>query len=264
MPTPSIVSDYSSWKFQQSHVERLMDHAALTSAHPDDTLILAGPARWGGAGMEETGTAQPDLYTKLLPIGMVQSFNAMMQKPTQPMQAIGSGRLFYVSGKSQGNAQIARLFVNGRNLLRVLYTNAVQAQLDPSRFDDKACVESPAGSGGLGENSKFFINLDSELFLIPFGLACFFRDKSHNKLGAFYLELCMINSYNISFNAGQNLVLENVSLLFDRAWPIAIADNSGGPTEPPGSLIESNLLSPTLLGSNLSLDANIYGDLSKK
>lgn len=240
-----------------------MDHAALSSAHPDDTLILAGPARFGGAGKEAYGSEQADFYSKLLPIGMVQSFNAMLQKPTQPMQAIGSGRLFYVSGKSQGNAQVARLFVNGRNLLRVLYTNAVQAQLDPSKFDDKASVESPAGGGANGENSKFFINLDSELFLIPFGLACFFRDKAHNKLGAFYLELCMINSYNISFNAGQNLVLENVSLLFDRAWPIALADVSGAAREGQ-SLVESDMLSETLLGNNLSLDADIYGDLSAK
>ena len=41
MPTPSVVTTPNTWNFQQSHVERLMDHAALTSAHPDDTLILA-------------------------------------------------------------------------------------------------------------------------------------------------------------------------------------------------------------------------------
>lgn len=257
MPTPSVVRDYTTWDFQRSHVERLMDHAALTSAHPDDTLVLAGPARFGGTGQDEPGNERPDFYSTLLPIGMVQSFNAMLQKPTQPLQAIGSGRMFYISGKAQGNAQIARLFVNGRNLLRVLYTNAVQARLDPSKFDDKASVASLASR----ENSKFFINLDSELFLIPFGLACFFRDKAHNKLGAFYLELCMINSYNISFNAGQNLILENVSLLFDRAWPIALADMSGA-ARSGQSLVEDNMLSETLLGK-LNLN-DIYGDLTQK
>jgi len=257
MPQPSITRDYTTWKFQQSHVERLMDHAALTSAHPDDTLILAGPARFGFGSKQPTGESQDDFYSSLLPIGMVQSFNAMLQKPTQPMQAIGSGRLFYVSGKSQGNAQIARLFVNGRNLLRVLYTNAVQAKLDPSRFDDKATLDNP--SVDTGDNSKFFINLDSELFLIPFGLACLFRDKSHNKLGAFYLELCMINSYNISFNAGQNLILENVSLLFDRAWPMAVG--IAGEINPQGdSLPESSLLNQYLLGEN----TDVYGNLSLK
>ena len=234
MAMPIVTKDTSTWKFQRSHIERLMDHAALTSAHPDDTLLLAGPARYG---LSEN----PDnlvFYEKLLPIGMVQSFTAALQKPTQPMQAIGSTRTFYVSGKAQGNANMARLFVNGRNLLRVLYTNAVQAGLDVSGFDDKAAVS---------KDSTFFINLDSELFMIPFGLACFFRDKLHNAIGAFYLELCALNSYNIGFNAGQNLILEQVSMLFDRAMPMNVGDVGKGEL---GSLSESMLAKETLLGTS--------------
>lgn len=246
MAMPIVTQDHSTWKLQQSHIERLMDHAALTSAHPDDTLILAGPARYGITSGNSTDN---NFFEKLLPIGMVQSFNAALQKPTQPMQAIGSGRTFYVSGKAQGNANIARLFVNGRNLLRVLYTNAVQAGLDVSQFDDRAAVE---------DNATYFMNLDSELFLIPFGLACFFRDKLHNAIGAFYLELCALNSYNIGFNAGQNLILEQVSLLFDRALPMQMG-NSGGAD--PGSLTESTLANENLLGVNLD---QIYPNKDKK
>ena len=233
MAMPIVTQDHTTWKFQRSHIERLMDHAALTSAHPDDTLILAGPARYG---LTPEGGASEDFYAKLLPIGMVQAFNAVLQKPTQPMQAIGSARNFYVSGKAQGNANISRLFVNGRNLLRVLYTNAVQAGLDVSGFDDKAAVKG---------NNTFFMNLDSELFLIPFGLACFFRDKLHNSIGAFYMELCALNSYNIGLNAGQNLILENVSMLFDRALPMLMGKAG---ERAAGSLQESELANENLLG----------------
>lgn len=243
MPTPVITTTAATWAFQQNNIERLMDHAALTSAHPDDTLILAGPARYGA--YLNKGTDQATILDGgLLPIGMVQSFNAMLQKPTQPMQAIGSGRMFFVSGKAQGNAQIARLFVNGRNLLRVLYTNAVQAGLDVSQFDDKACITNPKG-GQTG--STFFMNLDSELFLIPFGLACFFRDKIHNRLGAFYLELCALNSYNIAFNAGQNMILENVSLLFDRALPMDMG-HWGDRLNTPTTFTEDSFTSAKILG----------------
>ena len=42
---PGVVTTVSDWKFQNSYIERLMDHSALTTAHPDDTLILAGPPR---------------------------------------------------------------------------------------------------------------------------------------------------------------------------------------------------------------------------
>lgn len=255
MPTPVITTSSTNWTFQQNNIERLMDHAALTSAHPDDTLILAGPARWGVTAANATTTSE----TQLLPIGMVQSFNAMLQKPTQPLQAIGSGRIFYVSGKSQGNAQIARLFVNGRNLLRVLYTNAVQAGLDVSKFDDRAALEKPTSS----PNTQFFMNLDSELFLIPFGLACFFRDKIHSKIGAFYLELCALNSYNISFNAGQNMILENVSLLFDRAIPMDMGNWGAPPTGYPVTN-ESPVLGSTILGTNLTNQQLAYPDLADK
>lgn len=204
--TPTAVTDASAWKFQQSYIERLMDHSALSSAHPDDTLILAGPPRWVKSG-------STSIYDKLLPIGMIQSMQVSQQKPTTPMQAVGSGRGFYISGKAQGQANIQRLFVNGRNLLRALYTNAFQAGIDATQFDEPAAW--------LKKESKFYANLDSELFLIPLGMAVFFRDKLHDEIGAFYLELCQINSWAIGVSAGQNMVMENVSMFFDRLMPIS-------------------------------------------
>ena len=204
------------WKFQQRYIERLMDHNALTAAHPDDTLILAGRPRvlLGGEG-------KANILDGMLPIGMVQQMQVTQTKPTTPMQAIGSGRLFFVSGKSQVAASIARLFVNGRNLLRALYTNVVQANLDVSKFDDIAAVE---------KGSQFFANLDSELFMIPFGMAVFFRDKIHDEVGAFYLELCMINTWAIAIGAGQNMILENVNIMCDRLKPISVAGLGGIPS----------------------------------
>lgn len=207
-----VVKSFDTWKFQESYVERVMDNAAYTAAHPDDTLVMAGPAR--KHGLKEGGAAS------LLPIGMLQAVQFTQTKPTQPMMAIGSGRSFYVSGKAQTQWTIGRLFVNGRNLLRVLYHNAIAGGIDPSQFDDVATDTASAGK-------KFFINLDSELFLIPFGLGTVFRDKTHGYCGGFYAELSMITSYAIGWNAGQNLVLENVSGMSDRLLPF-------GADTPPG------------------------------
>jgi hypothetical protein len=204
--TPSAVTHPSNWKFQNSYVERLMDHSALTSVHPDDTLIMAGPPRYLPSANETT-----TIFDKMLPLGMVQQMQITQQKPTVPAQAIGSGRIYYLSGKAQGNASVARLFVNGRNLLRALHTNAVRGGIDVSKFDDK---------GALNHNNQFFANLDSELFLIPFGMAVIFRDKIHDTVGAFYLELCMINSWAVAVGAGQSMVMENVNILFDRLLPM--------------------------------------------
>lgn len=210
MPQPIRTADHSTWGFQNYQIERLMDHAALTSAHPDNTLILAGPPRWettdGDAGASMT------MLDKLLPLGMVQNFQVGQNIPVQPMMAIGSGRAFYLTGKPQGSVAIARLFCSGRNLLRALMTNARQNGINPSTLDDRAATSS---------TDTFYANMDSELFRVPLGLACYFYNKMHNALGAFYLELCQIQSWSMGFGAGQNMILENVTLLFDRLWPIA-------------------------------------------
>ena len=210
-----ITKGVENWAFQDNYVEREMDNAAYSAAHPDDTLVLAGPPRKGtianGGSTQSPGS--------LLAIGMLQSVQFTQTKPTQPMMAIGSGRSFFVSGKAQTQWTIARLFVNGRNLLRVLYHNAVNGSgMDVSKFDDPAAKSA---------KSNYFINLDSELYYIPFGLACFFRNKSHDLVGSFYAELAMINSYAVSANAGQNMILENVSGLADRLLPLELSQIAG-------------------------------------
>jgi hypothetical protein len=206
-----------NWNIQDSYVERLLDNAAYTSAHPDDTLLLAGPARF------DSVTADGRPFTESLSaIGMVQGFSAQQSKPIQPMMSIGSGRQFYVSGKAQTSWSMQRLFVNGKNLLKVLSTQAQAAGLDVSQFDEKAAYAD--------KSEQFWVNLDSELFLIPFGLGVLFRDKVHNTIGAFYMELCVINSWSLSLNAGGNMIAEAVSGMSDRITPIYPNSFPGGGT----------------------------------
>jgi hypothetical protein len=206
-----ISKGISSWSFQDNYVERVMDNAAYSSSHPDDTLVLAGPARKSSIKNASATTG----VGSLLAIGMLQSVQFTQSKSTSPLMAIGSGRSFFVSGKASTQWTMGRLFVNGRNLLRVLYHNAKSANVNVEDFDD-----APARNN----NAKYFINLDSELFLVPFGLATLFRDKHHGAVGGFYAELCMISSYAVGFNAGQNLILENVTGLADRLLPFNDAD----------------------------------------
>ncbi len=211
-----ITKGLTTWRFQDHYVERLMDNAAYTAAHPDTTLVLAGPARSDIARADDvSGTS----VSSLLAIGMLQSFSIGQQKPTTPVMAIGSGRSFFVSGKAQGQGQIQRLFVNGRNLLRVFYHNAKTQGLRWDQFDDPAAQNAA---------SMFLTNLDSELFLVPFGLASLFRTKLHDSVGGFYAELSMINSYNIGFQAGSTMIAESVSFLFDRLMPYTSDDVAQG------------------------------------
>lgn len=202
-----ITRNLESWRFQDQYVERVMDNAAYTSAHPDDTLVLAGPAR---VDTVDTGSTSGSDLQSLLAIGMLQNINFVQSKGTTPVQAIGSGRSFFVSGKAQGNGQMQRLFVNGRNLLRVLYHNAKTQDLPVEQLDDPAARSSGA---------KYYINLDSELYLVPFGLGTVFRTKAHDFVGGFYSELTLITSYTVSFQAGANMIAEQVRFAFDRLMP---------------------------------------------
>jgi len=165
----------------------------------------------GTKGNGTTATGASFKATDMLAIGHLQSLNFTQQKATQPVMAIGSGRSFYVSGKAQGQASLGRLFVNGRNLMRVLMHNMRRSDgPDITKFDEK-----PAHT----KDATFLINLDSEMYLIPIGLGVLFRDKVHHTLGSFYAELTMITSYAISATAGQNMIMESTSLLFDRLCP---------------------------------------------
>ena len=205
-----VTRGLTTWKFQDNYVERIMDNAALTAAHPDDTLVMAGPPRT--PDQDASGTGMGD---KLLAIGHLQQFQVTQQKPTQPVMAIGSGRAFFVSGKAQGQATLGRLFVNGRNLMRVLQHNVRMSGLDVAKFDDK-----PARK----KESQYYVNLDSELYLIPFGLGALFRDKIHDNIGGFYAELCMITTYAVGITAGQNMVMEQTNVVFDRLLPFFDTD----------------------------------------
>jgi hypothetical protein len=202
-----ITRNLESWRFQDHHVERTLDNAAYTSAHPDDTLVLAGPARVDTVAVGDTSG---NSIQSLLAIGMLQNAQFSQQKQTMPVMAIGSGRSFFVSGKAQGQGSITRLFVNGRNLLRVLYHNANTRDLPVQQLDDPAARSASA---------KFYINLDSELYLVPFGLGCIFRTKAHDFVGGFYAELTMINSYTVGIQAGTNQIAEQVMFLYDRLMP---------------------------------------------
>ena len=199
------VISVDGWNPQDACIERLMDNAAYTSAHPDDTLVLVGPARQSNVSD----------FSKLQPVGMLQQMQVSQQRAVQPAQAIGSGRTYFLAGKPMVNFSIGRLFAKGPNLHRALYRNIMS----------NATIEgfNPKEPATASNNPDAVFNMDSEMFLVPFGLVVAFRDKSGGSLGSFYIESCMISSYTIGVVAGQNMVMENVNGSADRIYPINLS-----------------------------------------
>jgi TPR repeat protein len=217
----TVSNSISNWNPQGSYVERLMDNAAYTSAHPDDTLVLVGPSRFANiAGADVTTGAVADISNVLFPVGMLQSLVVSQSRNVVPTTAIGSGRAFMMAGKSTTQLQIGRLFAKGRNLQRALMRGI--KEIGDGDISEKFNIYEPANPKG---NPGAMYNMDSEAMLIPFGMAVMFRDKAGNDLGSFYIESCMINSYSVQLAAGQNVIMENVSAVCDRILPVTL---SGG------------------------------------
>jgi len=200
----------SQWNPQSDCIERIMDNAAYTSAHPDDTLVLVGPARFATTGDESATNT-----SNLLAVGMLQQMQVSQQRSVSPLQAIGSGRNYFLAGKPMVNFSIGRLFAKGPNLYKALYRNIMN--------DEKISGFNPSEPASSKGYSDGIFNMDSELFLVPFGIAVAFRDKSGGNLGSFYIESCMISSYSIGVAAGQNMVMENINGSADRIFPIDLA-----------------------------------------
>jgi len=173
---------------------------------------------------------------KLYPIGLLQQFSYQQGRQVAPMQTIGSGRAYFTTGKSTVSFNMARLFVKGPNLLRALYKNAEAVGVKVST--PNAFGERPVSQGA----TNFAINLDSELFLIPFGIAVHYRDKSNNPMGGVYMESCMIQSYQSGLTAGQAMIMESVSGMADRLFSIDVDSTQAGgfPTGSPNTESESS------------------------
>ena len=202
----------SEWNPQSDCIERIMDNAAYTSAHPDDTLVLVGPARFSALGTQQADTSS------LLAVGMLQQMQVSQQRAVSPLQAIGSGRNYFLAGKPMVNFSIGRLFAKGPNLYKALYRNVMN--------DPKIAGFNPSEPATSKQYTEGIFNMDSELFLVPFGIAVAFRDKSGGNLGSFYIESCMISSYAIGVAAGQNMVMENVNGSADRIFPIDLSSDA--------------------------------------
>lgn len=230
----NVTTGLHDWRYQDNHVERILENSVYSAAHPDDCLVLVGPPRKNllgatvAAGPGEATDSAGNIETnKLFAIGMLQQFSMNQSRGVSPMSAIGSGRHFFVSGKAPIQMSMARLLLNGKNLLRALAHNYGLLMGDGKAEElFNALDEKPAGRYDDG----FMMNLDSELFMVPFGLMVVIRNKAHNQIGAFYVEVCLINTNGIQIVTGQPALMDNVSIIADRLRPIRMSEVSQNKT----------------------------------
>ncbi|MBC8410394.1 MAG: hypothetical protein H8E12_16980 [Rhodobacteraceae bacterium] len=165
-----------------------------------------------------------DMIESLTPIGLVENAAVQQSKQLQQLFEIGSRRPFFVPGRVQISATLARVMFNGPSLMKTVYQNVTPPLEEQIRTNTVTVDDLP---GPVGED--FYINLASEYFNHPLGLAFLIRDMDKGGYGGFFLEECFIQGHQFSLAAQQTVLLENVSLRAAAIQPISIKQFPNGP-----------------------------------
>ena len=182
----------------------------------ESVIVAAGKAAW-----------DDNTLTDMIPIGLVENANIQQNKALQQLFEIGSRRPFFVPGRHQIQAAMSRVIFNGPSLMKALYylvgesTDATEnASLGGINTDDLPGYGSfSEGTNVSAASDPLWINLASEMFNHPFGLAFLLKN----------MEGCFVQAHQFSVASQQTVLLENVSLRAARVVGIS-ADSIPGET----------------------------------
>lgn len=212
-----VTSDYgfsTGWDWKGEYVGRLgedgYERFSQFSASPDTTLMFAGPARYTGLS---------DSTDLLTPIGLTDGIQYGSSANLARLYEIGSNRSFFTRGKTVSSISFGRMLADHSNILRAVTQNAYRPNMN---------IDAMKAPGASDPNPNIMMNLDSEYFAVPFGLLLVFKTRGGNSdgygksLSAVYLEYCMLEGYNFSINAQSPVIVEGISIQYDRPVPVSI------------------------------------------
>lgn len=225
----SVASD--NWNFKENYVQD--DEYQGTSGSfiaSESTLICAGPA--SAANMMD-----------VIKVGLAPSIQISQNIPQQRIYEIGSMRCHILNGIPVGGLTISRMIYNGPSLLRAVYGNLYN--LDGTLSDIAKSGMNSGNPAGLASNvalaaswasmvaypdkvmdadgaggNKLWLSLWDQRLKLPFGLAIYMQDVSGNAAGGVYYEGCKVNSSQYGQSSGQMVMMEGISVAFDRAVPL--------------------------------------------
>lgn len=247
------MTSYLNWNWTNEHVQTEIKNGEYVSS--ESTLVLAGPARMDMLTPANSALVDFSATNSLIPIGLIQGIQVAQNRQLSRLFEIGSKRSYMVPGRMFANFTVSRFLFYGPSLMRLLYALApigpgqklgefgTELLIDPDEqgqpisfldtyndlFPNKNLDVAPGWGGSVGEggNRDFFVNLTSELFNVPFGMALVFKDTRDRPYGAMYLEDCYIETHNMMVDASTVVMTENVSGQFDRISPIQLSANAG-------------------------------------
>ena len=221
------------WNWSDNFVQadiNLGTSGQLVSA--DSTLIAVGPP-----------TVQPMITA--VKVGLSPSFSLSQQIPQNRVAEIGSRRVHIINGTPIGGGSISRFLYNGPTLLRLSYSVVFtpNGRLKPEAEEWlRGGTTDNVGQQGIvdawnnlanqttqwrtrHQQTNFWISCWDNKFKFPIGMAILHQDAANNSIGAYYLEGVKYNMHNISKQASQLVLAENLSFSFDRMIPVVAMDS---------------------------------------
>ncbi len=191
------------------------------------TMLAAGPPRLANIGNATVGDAVTTALTQ--PIGLVQQFSVSHNRQFNRIFELGSERSYFISGRTQGQLSLGRVYYHGPSLLRMLYAASSDTNLPVvvppfSAFGALAEAANPNPHNVKirpGFNN-LYLNLASDLFSQPIGLLIKMVDSNEQTLGAFYAEGCYVPNHSLSVDAQGLMVQEQASIQFERIVPVRV------------------------------------------
>lgn len=236
---------FSEWNYFNKNVQQGMTEGKYVNAA--FTLLAAGPARLSAATTNNVTTNRNVLTDAdfIFPIGIIQQFNLGQQSSVMRLFEIGSERSYMMRGRTVGTLGLGRIMYHGPSLLRVLYASASgKIKNDSDTFGGEEFNNLITGTqdgfsgmnmyvngadGGIkdryqkapGEpNGNLWLDLSSDIFNQPIGLALFMKDSNADLVGAFYFEQCMVTNHGFGTDAGGTIMTENTSITYERMVPL--------------------------------------------
>ena len=247
---PAATTAFNNWDFHNHHVQEELLGGEFVSA--ETTLIAAGPPLLSDVGNGDF-TLTDDEGDLVFPIGVLENVGLSQSKQLQRIFEIGSSRSYFVPGRVIGSVTLGRVLYHGPSLMKVLYAHYKQSAADPAdnfmnngkgstinvggvQIPDPnaTLLELPALQAELHRvrhtpgYDDLWMNLGSDIFNQPTGLAIYFRNQLDMTLGAVYLENCHIQGHQLSISSGSVLLMEGVSIQFDQVRPIRMQLKGAG------------------------------------
>jgi len=195
----------------------------------DDPLrVASGEASILFAGPPILGKPAGDFASLLMPIGGVQGIQDGGTANVVPYREVGSKLKRAARASADYRISIGKVVTWHSNLLHAFYSwipKLTSKTTTSKELEMLLAPGSPNAGGGSDSTEKkevglgHWINLDSDIFAVPFGCLFLTVTGGGEILSQEYWERCLIADLGKTTGAGQPMIQEQVSLIVGRKVP---------------------------------------------